>query len=272
MSVLNSDPSLKKLFNQAVNNQWAPARFVAELRNTDWFKQHGESLRKAAILRKTDPATWEADVNKSRALVRDMATKLGAQLSDATLTRIATNVLKFGWNDSQIQDTLAGSIKMGSADTYGGQAAVNADTLKSLAYNNGIQLDDKTLRNWLVRIGAGEDIGGFQDYIRGMAKSAFPGYDAQIDAGQNVSDIASPYINAKAQILELDPSSIDLFDPTIRQALQTVDPATGKVTQQPLYQFERQVRQDPRWLQTDNAQASLASKAHNVLSSFGLVS
>jgi len=40
-------------------------------------------------------------------------------------------------------------------------------------------------------------------------------------------------------------------------------------TPMPLGDFEKQVRQDPRWLSTDNAQDSIMSNAHRVLVDMG---
>ncbi len=204
--------------------------------------------------------------------MRDTAVKMGAQVSPQTLNAIADNVLQFGWNDSQIQDTLSGAIKMGANNTFGGQAAVNAQDLRTVALNNGVSLGDQTLTKWVQRIGAGEDISGFEAYVRNMAKSSFPGYETELDAGMNMRDIADPYVQQMAKTLEMDPTQIDLFDPTIRKALQATDPTTGKVTSQPLYEFEKQLRQDPRWLQTNNARDTLMSTTHNLLQQWGVVS
>jgi uncharacterized protein YneF (UPF0154 family) len=255
-----------------VAETWEPARFVAELRKTKWFQTHSEAARNATILRTTDPKTWAAKTNQATAVIKDMAVKMGAQLSDETLRRIVNNVLTFGWNDAQIQDTLAGSIKMGSQDTYGGQAAVNAETLRALAMNNGVKIGDKQLREWLVRIGAGEDISGFEAYVRKMAAGVFPGFEQEITNGMNVRDLADPYIQQMAQTLELSPDSLDLFDPTIRKALQTTDPASGKLMAKPMWQFEQELKQDPRWLQTDNARETLDHTTRNILNMWGVVS
>lgn len=250
---------------------WEPGRFVAELRNTHWFKHHSEAARNAQVLQATDPKTWAAKTNQAAATIKDMAVKMGAQLSDETLRRITNNVLTFGWNDAQIQDTLAGSIKMGSQETYGGQAAVNAETLRALAHNNGVKIGDTQLRQWLVRIGAGEDISGFEQYVRNMAAGAFPGFEEQVKNGMNVRDLADPYIQQMAQTLELSPDSIDLFDPTIRKTLQATD-ETGKIAAKPLWQFERDLKKDPRWLQTNNARDTLDHTTRNILSQWGVLS
>jgi hypothetical protein len=161
---------------------------------------------------------------------------------------------------------------MGAVDTYGGQAAVNAETLRQVAYNNGVRIGDKQLREWLVRVGAGEDISGFEQYVRNMAKSTFPGFEAEIDAGMNVRDIAEPYIQSMSDILELNPAQIDLFSPKIRRAIQDTDPESGKVQMKPLWQFERELRKDPRWLETKNARDTVMPTVHAVLQKWGVVS
>lgn len=250
---------------------WEPARFIAELRQTKWFKKHSEAYRNYEVLRTSDPATFKAKQNQTRAVVRDIAVSMGAQVSEAMLRKVTDNVLRFGWNDSQIRDTLAGAIRMGSQDTYGGQAAVNAETLSQVAFNNGVKIGNKQLREWLVRIGAGEDISGFEDYVRRMAKGAFPGFEKELDAGMNIRDIADPYIQQMASTLELNGNDINLFDPTIRRALQAQD-ESGKVTIKPLWQFEKELRHDPRWEQTNGARKEVMGRAQNVLREFGLVS
>lgn len=220
---------------------WEPARFIAEVRETKWFQKHSEAVRNYEILKATDPATFKAKQNQTRAVIRDIAVQMGAQVSDETLRAITENVIRFGWNDSQIKDTLAGAIKMGATHTYGGQAAVNAETLAKVALNNGVKIGEKQLRSWLVRIGAGESIAGFEDYVRNMAKTAFPGFEKELDAGMNIRDLADPYINQMADTLELNGEAIDLFDPTIRKALQTPG-EDGKPRLKPLWQFEQELR------------------------------
>lgn len=200
-----------------------------------------------------------------------MAVEMGAQLSAGSLNRIADNFLKFGWNDNQLRDTLAGAVKPGAFGTFGGDAASNVDHLKSVARSYGVRISDKTLSSWAVRIAAGESIEGFDEYIKNMAKSAFPALQAQIDQGQTVEEIADPYRQQMASILELNPESIDLFDPTIQKALQYRDSA-GNPGLKPLWQSEQDLRKDPRWLMTDNARESLMGTTHSVLSTLGLVS
>jgi len=46
----------------------------------------------------------------------------------------------------------------------------------------------------------------------------------------------------------------------------------GKPATKPLWQFEQELRKDPRWNYTNNAQQSLMNTARQVLQDFGLVS
>lgn len=272
LSVLKSNPELWKIFNKAVKNTWTPQRFVAELRGTDWFRTHSEATRNYQVLKATDPRTFKLRFEQTKSLVRDAAVAMGAQVSDKQIQRLANNVLKFGWNDAQIRDTLAGAVKMGAKGTYGGTAADNAEQLRQVALLNGVQLSDKTLRNWLVRISAGEDISGFEQYVRGMAAEAYPQYSDRLKAGEDLDDVIDPYRETMARVLEINPEEIDLFDPTIRKVFQHVDEKTGQPATKPLWQFERQLKHDVRWRKTTNARDELMGAGQKILRDFGLVS
>ena len=83
-----------------------------------------------------------------------------------------------------------------------------------------------------------------------------------------------------ANLLEIDPAQIDFTkDPLVSKALQFqgaksgpnqagTDGAPGVM---PLWQFQQQVRQDPRWQYTDNAKQEVMGMAHSVLQQWGLM-
>lgn len=47
----------------------------------------------------------------------------------------------------------------------------------------------------------------------------FPAYSQDISSGVNVIDIAAPFIQTMGQILEVNPTTLDPLDPTIRKAM-----------------------------------------------------
>jgi hypothetical protein len=83
-----------------------------------------------------------------------------------------------------------------------------------------------------------------------------------IDQGMSVRDIAQPYLQSMGQLLEIDPNIDFLKDKTLQKAFSYKDPNAknkGDVDPQPdadSGSLSRRLRQDPRWMQTDNAQKS----------------
>ena len=80
-----------------------------------------------------------------------------------------------------------------------------------------------------------------------------------------------------SSILEIPYTSIDLFDPTVRNALSggyskvTATPGMGGVSrgEYTLYDFEKDLRKDVRWQYTNNAKKEVADSTLRVLQDFG---
>ncbi len=112
-----------------------------------------------------------------------------------------------------------------------------------------------------------QSVQGVAAQLRTQSAAMYPAYATQINNGMNLSDIASPYMQRAQQLLEMGPGSINIQTPLIKSALQYTQ--DGNPTAMPMYDFEKQVRQDPRWLSTDNAQDAFMANAHQVLVNFG---
>jgi len=72
-----------------------------------------------------------------------------------------------------------------------------------------------------------------------------------------------------ANVLELDPQQITADDPMIQRAIGQVDPKTGEPKVTGIWDFQQQLRKDPRWQRTDNAYKSYNDAAQSVLQMFG---
>lgn len=270
MSFLKSHKDVYAKFSAAVAGSWTPDKFVAELKNTKWWKTTENSVRQYQIAVAQDPATMNARKRALSAQIADSANSLGAGLSKTALARITQNALMFGWNDNQVRDTLSSYVHTMNG-VYNGQAGTDADALRQTAWRNGLHLSSATLQGYVQSIAAGKtSVNFYQDTIRKQAKTLAPGFADQIDSGMDLMDIANPYIQAKASLLQMDPAKVDLFDNDIRQALSAKDGA-GKPTSMSLWEFENKVRQNPAYLKTDSARDQAYSTAHKVLSDFGLM-
>lgn len=268
LAFLKSDKSLWNLFKTAVDKGWEPQKFQAELKSIPWYKKNGEAARNYELLRTTDPASFNQQRAGLRAQIHDAAEQMGATMSSKTLMQITQNAMKFGWNESQIRNSLGQYVKMKNG-VFAGDTGEAMDAVVNTAYKNGIRLDKTTRAKWAKSIAMGNNSADFyQSHIRTMAKSLAPGYADQLQAGMDLMDIMSPYIQSKAEILETNPADIDLFDKDIRTAMSGTG-KDGKPATKSLWQFEQDMKKKPEWLKTKNAQDGVMSVARQVLNDFG---
>lgn len=267
---LEGTPGLDKLFDEAVKGSWSPAKFQAELRDTKWFKKTSSTARETQVMKKTDPATWAATLEAATLQVKMLAAEIGAAIPASKLKSIAENVITTGLDENGLRNILGKYVTFTKEGTLKGEAGMHEFTIRQLAAANGVKVSDQAVKNQaqlIVRkLATSQD---FESQIREQAKSAFPGYAEQLDAGIDMKDVASSYIQTMADEFEIPDESIDLFDPTIKSALNGVD-ANGKPTGKNLMDFQTQLRNDPRWIKTGRAQDQLMNVGLKVLGDLGL--
>lgn len=271
-SFLNSIPELKSLFASAVAEGWSKDMFQAKLRNTKWFKGTNAEERKYLLEMAADPASAQLRWDNTNLKVRQLANRLGIQENEFTWGKIheATRGMIYkGWDEAAVRFFLGEYIALGAVQE--GEAGEAHDAMHQYAYAMGVELSDEWYGNRARNIARG--LATVQDYkseIANLAKAQFPQWTAQIEGGQTVADIAQPYLQSMANILELPAGSVNLFDTTIKRALAYTNPSNLEKGAKPLWQFENELRSDPRWKQTKNAQDSLMQVGHKVLADFGL--
>ena len=266
-----SSPELWKLLNQSINQGWGVSRFQAELRSTKWFKKHSDIWRQNTALRYSDPTTYQERLGNYRTQVANLAGQWGADLTKAELTRISTRAFMFGWSEAEIMDHLAPQVEP-SSGRFKGQLAGMQDQLQATAHANGINLNESSVKTWMRSIVSGSaDIKQYQDYIRSLAAQTFKPYARDIQAGVDVADLAAPYMQSMAETLEINPASINMFDPTIRKAMAHQN-EKGEAVPLSVTDFEDQLRADNRWQYTDSAHKQLKGYANQLGKLWGIQS
>lgn len=269
---LNSNSELKGLFQKTVDGTWSFDKFNAELKDTKWWKENSESMRKAAVTKSTDPATWDAMVDAESVKIQQLAGEVGAAIPAKKMKSLVEMALKTNMDEDGLRNLLGQYVNFTKNGTLQGEAGMHEFTMKEYASSMGIQLDDQTIKNQAQRVI--RKVATTQDYeslVRDHAKSMYPAYAQQIDAGQTLKDIASPYTQMMAQTLEIPDTDITVFDPTIKSALNGLSP-DGKPTGLGLTDFEQKLRSDPRWTKTTQAQNNVFNVGHQVLKQMGLTS
>lgn len=271
MAVLNANPELKALFDRAVAQTYTPERFQAELRGTQWFQKTTENQRNAQVLQGSDPTTYANNVEQLRIRVQMMAAEMGASVNFAAgdLGGAINHMYVFGYDDNQIREVLARTVQYTDGRLLG-QAGQWETELRDYASKMGVGLSDDTILNYVKNAAGGAStITDAMSAIRKTAASAFPHLADRLAAGETVEDIADPYRQTMANLLEMNPRAVTLADPTIKKALASAD-KDGKPVLRTLYDFENDLRQDKRWLKTKGAQDAAMNTVSRVLSDWGV--
>jgi hypothetical protein len=277
-ALINSNKELKSLFGKAVSGGWSAAKFGAQLKNSKWWRNQSSTLRKYLTIKYTDPATFKQNWANAQYKVNALAVTvgLGNQInSKGQASKLLKDAVYYssalGWSDARIKDWMGAK-----ASTHGGimwgEAGQAFDKMHELAYLNGMKYSGDWYKKNAVSIVSGKSTQeAVEAGIRKAAAARYGAFAEQINAGQNVMDLAAPYIKSAATLLELPETDMDLFNTHIAKAM-TAKPAKGAESgsQMPLWQFENEVRADPLWRKTNNARESMMTVARSVAKDFGL--
>lgn len=274
LAFMKQDPELWKLFNQAVTKHWTTEQFEAKFKDSQFYKTHSATYRQAMETKTTDPGTWNDAILKQRASLMDIAADMGADVSDGVAARIANDAVLYGWTGAQLRNKLAGYVDtVKGTGHFGGEAGESEDSLRKVALDMGQKLSDTTLKSWVRSIARGDStVNDFEANMRSSAEKMYPGYADQIKRGLSVRDIANPYIETMAATLELNPANIGVFDSRVQKALKNRNADSGKAEEYSLHDFEMDVRKDPRWARTKQAQDAGMEVANQIMRDFGFMS
>jgi hypothetical protein len=277
LAFMNSDPELKRLFNKAVAQTWAPDKFVAQLRNTKWFKSNSAAVRNAILQESSDPATFQASLDAMGATVRDTYGSMFGDdaMDEKQMNRWAKMAVRMGWSQAELVDKITASVdyqKMLKTDALGGSAAEVKSQLDSLSSNYGVKLGDQWKGKQLAAIMSGDEtMASVQTKVQEMAMREYKAFADRIAGGETITEIADPYVSRYAELLELNPNAVGLDDDLIQRAMRQTTP-DGKAASMDLYTFEKEVRKDTRWQYTKNARQEVANVTSDLLKSFGVMS
>lgn len=273
-------PEIETLFEEAVSTGAFETEagingFINNVIDSQWWKDNNQFARDAFAQRTTDPAAYQARVQDARAYVQQQARAIGAPIDEATLSRLAERVVVDGWDQPGREYLLRNELGMKvGTDTQGrmfGAAGNTIDRLRQTAMNNGLRYDDAYYQSAAQSVALGlTDNDYWERQIREEAAGYWPSYAEQIRGGLDARSLASNYVNLMARTLEIDPNSISLDDPYIRKAATMLDDA-GKPRPMSLWEFQQDLRNDPRWMNTDQAVKSISDIGTSILERFGIL-
>jgi len=228
----------------------------------------GATDRQAQIDALDGSTTYGRGLASIKRLIQAEAIAEGAVIEDSALGTLAQDI----YDHALEKDTLAirnyvkAQIKYQPGKILSGKAGSDLATLKQTASANGLDIEKafgSSLQGWLQKLAGGESVETYKNIIRQAAKAGLPErVGSLLDNGVDLETIYTPYKNILASTLEINPASITLNDPTLRSAI-------GADKEMSLYDYQRQLRQDPRWQYTNNARSETSSAVMKVLQDFG---
>ena len=288
-----TDPELRDLLFKAIGrdavpgskDDYTPQRFLNELQQTTWWQKNAGELRQRQFyknqyeqLRKTaDPDTaarldqtseYGRGLAYTKQRISDAAKQLGATISTDELDILARDIYDLGYEDkgAMVSAAIRGKIKYSPGAVVGGQAGELLRDLEKTAAANGMDLQKQfgnSIQNWLQNMSQGESVETYKQIIRERAKIGLPEkVGSLLDKGVDLETIYDPYRQTMASVLEINPETIKLDDPTLRAAI-------GPDKEMTLFDYQRNLRKDPRWQYTNNARETVSGIAQQVLRDFG---
>lgn len=270
-SFFTSDPELNALIQQAVRGQWTPQVFQGRFMATKWYRARNASQRTWADLSGRDPVEAQRKILDKAQELKNMSSNWGFQLDDNTAQNMALDVLKDGWSADQVKIQLASRV--GQPGTTGGTPATLEGQIKKLAGDYGTNASDGQLADWVNGMLTGRYTqDNVTSVLKDMAKSKYQGMGDLLDKGFTVRQAAMPYVDSYSRLLEKPADTVDLNDNLIQQALQGRPGAPNQPPQmQTVYEFEKSLRRDSRWLGTKNARDATVNAAQSIAKDWGLV-
>lgn len=273
----NQVPELKTFLDQAVQNSWTADKLTAMVESSAWWMQNADTVRNLAIQQATEPGTYAQNLAFAKNQIGLKARQQGRYYTDADLNTLALITLtsNASWDDGVLSELVASRLGIRGNQTDGireGTAAQYQDHFTKVAQDYGVAYSQDFLDSWVTKVQMGFDTAdGFESLMRSRAKAAFPQFANQIDAGMTVRDIADPYISTYAKTLEVPETDVKLQDTAIQRALsQTGQDGTTR-TSMPLWQFERTLKDDPRYDSTKQAKSDAFSTLAKIGSDWGFV-
>lgn len=288
-------PSLGLLLKKYVDGKLTDQQFVLELQNDPWYRSNSEEIKARYIqlfnykdLVKNGRAAGTTDYEQQIArIVRTLQARArelnGVEIPDDQAKLIAEDLYIFNLDSDPavVTERLVSSIRptggmIGGQPTigYGGQALENYQNLQAIAKANGFKIEDilprdamgkpMTAEGILEQLALGKlDINRIAQDVRKLAAVGQPDYVKDLlGQGYNLENIYAPYKERMSTVLELDPNTISLNDPTLRMGI-------SKDGDMNLYDFERALRKDNRWQYTQNANEEVSTSVLSVLRDFG---
>lgn len=277
--VYNSSPDVKKVIDDSVKEGYFndETKMTAKLTNTGWYRTTADSARQFAIRMSSDPATVEAQISQTVEALRQSTLSTGITFNDATLRKLATDKIKFGWSSEQEENAI-GSEAVATAQLGGAQGIADLRTgvvargLREKAAAYAQKPSEALIDTWTQEIMTGKKTAtNWEDLMRDSARTQFRSLQPALDKGQDVETAMYAYKQQAERTLgsSIDTTDIDWTSDKWNRALNYRDERTNEFRQMDLWEWNKYLRTLPEWQNTDEAKDTYRNVAFSLAQGFG---
>lgn len=257
---------------QGGGNRRAEVLYVDGAQQVEWSRLKMQAGQGADTITAMKKQLWQAGYygdkkpDMSGLITSDDEDALAEAMGDANRSGLPS------WQDAVLQKELSGSGGggMSAKDRQRIRAdyATGVSDLRSWAYENGVKLGHDRIVRLAEQVALGKKS---LDEVKGKLTDThvaklYPSVAEDVKAGYSVRDMASPYMTKAAELLDLPDVGLD--DPLVQDAL-TARNDKGESVSMPLWEFEKKVRNDPRFQYSTAAWDEVSSRVSSLGQMFG---
>jgi len=245
--------------------------FNAEMDESSLGQAYSAAAIKDMSRKEKFPELYAQEIAAERETLRDEVRKMGGSLTDSELNQLITDGRRLGLSPAQMTNKVAMEHLDYNAETgFEGNAGQIEDDLTLWANRNGINLGPEYVQEFVRSISAKDtDLASVKSDLRKQYMTgSYPGWSDQINAGQDIYDIASPYRQVMSRKLGIPEAQISFDDPLLAKGMQAVG-ADGKARIMPLHEFEQEIRLSERYDKTPEAMNEMMNVGTELLKMFG---
>lgn len=254
-------PEVGPILKQATDQGWDSARLKATLQGTRWWRQTTDSQRQFDADEAMDPATTANKIQRQAALLAKQARTYGINVNQNQLNSLARDVLRNGLTSQEATDILINYSDGKLASATGGKIGGAAFRIRRAFAEYGLPVSEETIADLSRKWALNElDPDALESMIVAQAKARYPNMASLLDQGVTPKQYFAPVKETVARELEMNPESIDIFDPKYSQVLNM-----------PLWEAQQWARSQPAWRQTSGANDKANSLVQMIAKTFGRI-
>jgi hypothetical protein len=268
LALKSTDPDLEKAWQAYLSGDMDGFRsFVL---GSAFYRNNNSIARTRKTAETNQPGVYAQDLNAYKVKSKKRLIQQGIQWTPGVEKQVEIGY-QSGMNDDQVDQLI---IKSGSMGKLGGSTMSSVSALQSFAnaYGVGNLLNTAYWDTKSTALFAGETTtDDIINDIKSLSASAYPAYAEGIKNNVSLSALASNVTSTVANLLELDPDTVNFDNPLVKRIMGYVNPTTNKQEIMPQWLVDKTVKSTNEWLYTNNARNTIDSLTTKVFSDWGLM-